>query len=294
MPPTRVTLSELRDLDRSALALDRRPGGALAALFPGPMPGRRPGPGLDFEGVRPYQWGDDPGAIDWRVTARTGKLHTKVFREGREGTLWLVLDAGPAMHFATRGAFKWVRAAQLAALAAWLAWEEEARLGLVLHGGGERPQLLPAARGEGALMRLFGRLAEVAPPDTHNPAGLEDAARVLTGRLTPGARVLCIGACDDFHPTALAPLAARARLTVVWLHDPLERHPPPPGDYPLTDGRRCRGWLTIGGARQAHRWRRAFESRRRTLARGVTRLGGHFLDLGVERPPTELLEREPP
>ena len=43
------------------------------------------GRGMEFDESRPYQPGDDPRNIDWRVTARSSEAYTKLFREEREG-----------------------------------------------------------------------------------------------------------------------------------------------------------------------------------------------------------------
>ena len=69
------------------------------------------GRGMDFAESRPYQAGDDIRTIDWRVTARTGKVHTKVFQEEREKPVLVWLDLRAPMFFATRGQFKSVVAA---------------------------------------------------------------------------------------------------------------------------------------------------------------------------------------
>ena len=53
------------------------------------MPRRLRGRGLDFEEARPYVIGDDIRNIDWNVTAKTGKTHTKVFTEEKGETCYL-------------------------------------------------------------------------------------------------------------------------------------------------------------------------------------------------------------
>ena len=77
------------------------------------------GRGMEFDEARPYQPGDDIRSIDWRVTARTGKPHTKMFGEERERAVVVCLDYRAPMFFATRGAFKSVIASKMAALLAW-------------------------------------------------------------------------------------------------------------------------------------------------------------------------------
>ena len=77
------------------------------------------GRGFDFEEIRRYLPGDDIRSIDWRVTARTGKPHLRVFTEERDRPVILVVDQRRSMFFGSRRALKSVVAAETAALAAW-------------------------------------------------------------------------------------------------------------------------------------------------------------------------------
>ena len=67
--------------------------------------------GMEFAESRRYQSGDDIRNIDWRVTARTGKAHTKLFAAERERRVLLSVDMQSSMFFATQGVFKSVQAA---------------------------------------------------------------------------------------------------------------------------------------------------------------------------------------
>ena len=87
------------------------------------------GRGMEFDETRLYTPGDDARNVDWRVTARTGKVHTKLFREERERPVFLSVDARNAMFFATRGVYKFVQSARLAALTAWAAQRHGDRIG---------------------------------------------------------------------------------------------------------------------------------------------------------------------
>ena len=64
------------------------------------------GLGMDYAESRVYQAGDDVRRLDWRLTARSGKLHTKLFQEDREGCLLILLDTHASMRFGTRTRFK--------------------------------------------------------------------------------------------------------------------------------------------------------------------------------------------
>ncbi|SNR64795.1 Protein of unknown function DUF58 [Lutibacter agarilyticus] len=90
------------------------------------------GRGLDFEEVRNYVAGDDIRNIDWKVTARTQKTHTKVFSEEKEKPALIVVDQSKSMFFGSQKKMKSVVAAELAALAAFRILKEGDRVGGVV------------------------------------------------------------------------------------------------------------------------------------------------------------------
>ena len=123
-----VSLAELLLLSKHAnqLSLSAVPvkncsaGMHLSRLF---------GRGMEFAECRRYQEGDDIRAIDWRVTARTGKVHTKLFAAEKERHILLCTDMRASMFFGTRGVFKSVQAALIMASLAWSASQGGNRLG---------------------------------------------------------------------------------------------------------------------------------------------------------------------
>ena len=126
--PVQVTLADLVRLRPAGESLKLTAPRIRVATEGGhvsPYKGR----GVEFDESRPYQPGDDLRTMDWRVTARTGKPHTKVFREERNRPVFVWLDLRRPMLFATRGAYKGVRAAEVAALVAWSAVANGDRLG---------------------------------------------------------------------------------------------------------------------------------------------------------------------
>ena len=92
-----------------------------------------------------YQPGDDVRRIDWRVTARTDKPHSKIFREERERPLFISVDYRSSMTFATRGVFKSVQAARLAGLLAWAALRRGDRIGGQIFADSGCQELKPVA-----------------------------------------------------------------------------------------------------------------------------------------------------
>lgn len=87
------------------------------------------GQGMMFEAVREYLPGDEVRHMDWAVTARTGKPHLKLFREERQQQVILAVDDSISMQFGTRGTFKNVQAARIAAMLSGCAIAEHEQIG---------------------------------------------------------------------------------------------------------------------------------------------------------------------
>ena len=158
--PARIELAELIRLKPAGESLKI---GALRvrAIEAGGHLSRLKGRGVEFDESRPYQPGDDLRTMDWKVTARTGKPHTKVFREERDRPVILWLDLRRPMLFATKGVFKAVRAAQTAALVAWSAVANGDRLGGLIFSDREHVELRPRL-GRRAALRMLRVICDTA------------------------------------------------------------------------------------------------------------------------------------
>lgn len=223
---------------------------------------------MDFEEVRAYQPGDDVRHIDWRVMARTGRVYSKVFSEERERPVWLMVDAGPGMQFGTRGAFKSVVAARVAALLAWGAHTAGDRVGGLVVSP-ERLQLFEPRAREQHLLCLLASLSRATVVQGRESAAT--TARCLDRireRVGVGDRTFVISDFADLDEAAqghLSALAAqRADVTCVAIHDVLEEKAPPPGRYRVSDGGEVRA-IDAGSARWRRAWADRFEARRAAL-----------------------------
>lgn len=226
------------------------------------------GRGLEFDEVRAYAQGDDARSIDWRVTARRGRPHTKLFREERERVVWLLADLHPGLYFGSRQQLK---SALLLRAAAWLAWVAISagdRLGAVLTQGKALPQLLPPrGRDIGALAALQA-LVQGQPQAPGEPAGqgLDVALSTLRPLLRSGSTVFVLSdfsAFDAATETALVTIGLCAECRLLWLTDPLERDGLPNGAYRVGLPGRC--W-SIDGAASRAAWRAAWAQREQRLA----------------------------
>lgn len=253
-----------------SLALGARQVRALSGGgYLSPFKGR----GMEFDEVRPYVQGDDPRNIDWRVTARSGKAHTKLFREERERAVLLWIDLRAPMFFATRGAFKAVRAAQAAALLGWSALRRGDRLGALIFDERHHDEVQPR-RGRPPFLHLLRRLSGHPAwrdagkrGDAQAGAALQQALLRLHRVVQPGSLIVLLSDFAGIGPsdaTHLAQLARHNDVILIAIHDPLEAELPPPGRYRVDDGRRC---LTVdtGDPRYRDRYRRAFAARHAQL-----------------------------
>jgi uncharacterized protein (DUF58 family) len=206
------------------------------------------GRGMDYRESRHYQAGDDIRNMDWRITARAGHPHVKLFDEERERPVVVLADFGPSMFFASRGAFKSVVAARLAALIGWSATLHGDRIGALIFNG-EHQELSPAG-GRRGQMRLIRALVKAGDPQRglgerpgagERPAGLGHALARLRRVARPGSLVFLLSdfySLDTDTELHLTRLARHSDLTAFQVVDPLELEPPPPGRYGISDGRR--------------------------------------------------------
>ena len=241
-PATCVTLKELIDLQRYARKLDLKHRQPARAQLAGNHHSRFRGRGMDYQESRTYQPGDDIRNMDWRVTARAGRAHTKLFQEERERPVVLFLDLGPSLFFATQGALKSVIAARTAALLGWAAAAQGDCIGALLFNGGHH-ELRPRSGHRGVLALIHSLLEHTDPvkglASAAHPGGLNDALVRLRRIVRPGSLVILISdfyGLDDNSGNHLLRLRQHNDLIALQALDPLELAPPPPGRYGVTDG----------------------------------------------------------
>ena len=271
---SQVSLAELIAL-RARVGRARMAPLLSRAMRNGQQSSRLYGRGMDYAESRVYQAGDDVRRLDWRLTARSGKLHTKLFQEDREGCLLILLDTHASMRFGTRVRFKSVQAARAAAAAAWYAVRAGERVGVMAFGHAE--QLLRPQAGPRGALAACGALADwdvQSVSDKVEPlsTALARASRVLHG----ASRVLLISdgfSCDATARQSLLDLGRHAGVSVLVVADALELRPAPAGRYPLEHAGQRREVLL-----QSDRQRLDFQ---RALGAGPARLGELAGSLGL-------------
>ncbi len=120
------------------------------------------GRGIEFEEVRPYQIGDDVRAIDWNVTARTGRPFIKLFREEREMAVMLLVDLSASQSLGTHWQTKRELVTELSATLAFSAIKGNDKVGLTLFTDGIE-KFVPPRKGSRHVLRIIRELLYCDP-----------------------------------------------------------------------------------------------------------------------------------
>ena len=257
------------------------------------------GRGMEFDESRPYQPGDDPRNIDWRVTARSSEAYTKLFREERERPVLVMVDLRSNMHFATRGCFKSVNACRAAALIAWAAHHRGDRLGGIIFGDTTHRELKPRLGRQSALHYLHESVShpdwnKTVQAESESPQEpLRQAMAALRRVTRPGSLVVIVSdflGFEKMQQSYLAGIARHNEVLAIFVSDRLERELPPPGRYRLVS---AEGEMAIDTyARNAREeYKEEFSQRQVGLEKFCQRYGIHFMTLSTNDDPVETMQR---
>lgn len=183
------------------------------------------GKGMEFEDVREYQEGDDIRTIDWNVTARMNHPYVKSFREERELTVTLVVDASASTRFGSKSQLKSDLIAEVAAVLAFSAIKNNDKVSLVLFSD-TIEKYLPAKKGTRHVLRVIRELLAFSPK--HRGTNLANALSFV-GKVQRSASICFLISdfiCPDFS-REIAPIANLHDLISIAVIDPSEAAFPP-------------------------------------------------------------------
>jgi uncharacterized protein (DUF58 family) len=189
------------------------------------------GRGLDFDEVRAYQAGDEIRSIDWRVTARTGAAHTKVYKEEKEKPVYVLLDLRSPMFFGSCKYFKSVSACQVAALLAWASLKNGDRFGSLVFSEQAHQEQKPKAGNKAALnfintASLFSKRLLETNNKIDETETLNSALNKLRQVVRPGSLIYMVSDFHDFDEETKKSVAMLSRhndLMAIHISDPLEQ-----------------------------------------------------------------------
>ncbi|RIZ71389.1 MAG: DUF58 domain-containing protein [Methylococcales bacterium] len=283
-----VSLKTLIDLAKPASTLNLQHSKNRAQQS-GAYMSRFKGRGMEFDEARLYQPGDDIRSIDWRVTARTGKTYTKVFREERERPVFISVDDRLTMHFATRGVFKSVLAAKLAGLLAWAAEHHGDRIGGQLFSEHDCYELKPQ-NGRHAVLRFLNALVKPQKSaDKHFT--LSQVLARLNQHTRPGSLVYIVSdfrGINDESETHIAKLSRHCEVVLIFIYDPLESSLPVKGRFRFTD-ELSDVVVDAGDQKGLSEYHQRFAERQQRLESLAKKRGLAFIQCSTQEDPVQCL-----
>ena len=270
-----------KELFHKIRRLEIRTKGMVDNIFGGEYHSAFKGRGIEFAEVRPYQIGDDIRNIDWNVSARMDETYVKVFEEEREQTLMLLVDISGSEDFGSQYKMKREVAAEVCALIAFSAIQNNDKVGLLLFS--DTVELfVPPKKGRRHVLRLIRDLFAHEPKSrgTDLAAALRRTLRLLRQR----SIVLMISDFfDEGYDRPLRALAQRHDTVAVHLQDPREAALPNVGLVELTDAETGETVVVDTTSEAA---RRAYAEAAATRHRAVERLMNQ-LQVGYVAIPTD-------
>lgn len=289
-PGVYADLADLVALQHRARGFSFLPRQPVNSLLAGRHASRLRGRGLNFEEIRRYQPGDDIRQIDWRVTARTRKTHSRVFTEERERSVLLLVDQRLGMFFGSVRNMKSVAAAECAALAAWRVVAQQDRVGALVFNDGNIVEIRPQ-RSQATVMRILHAVVEqnhalVLNGRPANPAQFNEALR-RAERLAPHDCLICVisdaAGHDEESRRLFTRIARHNDVLFAFVHDPLETDLPDAGQLVFGDGEQQLE-VNTGDRHLRERFRDTF---------AATRAAGRKFLLQRETPVVPLTTAEP-
>ncbi len=201
------------------------------------------GLGLEFEEVREYRYGDDVRTIDWNVTARTGDLHVKRYREERDLTMLLLVDLSASTRFGSGVMTVHDLIAEVSSLFA-LAASRRDRVGAILFDDSLRaviPPRLGWRHGLRVVREVLG--AKPSGKGTAFADALRGAGRLLHRR---GVVIAVVDRSCPLPRRELLALGARHEVVVVRAADELSRAGVPGARLPVIDAESGRPGVVRG------------------------------------------------
>lgn len=291
-----VNLPELLQLSRNARQLSLSSLRVKSSQC-GPHSSRLMGRGMEFAESRRYHAGDDIRTIDWRVTARTGKTHTKLFTAEKERQILLCVDMSSSMFFATQGVFKSVQAALMMGNISWNAVQAGNRMGGIIFDDASHFEFRPAL-GKRGVLPFLQQLAVSASfiPREKSSSSIAMMDNVLAGIkhvTSPGGMIFVVSDFRHFSSYArdlCIQLARHSDLCLCFIYDPLEAALPKNGLYPVTDGQR-ELQLNTFDRKNLERYQQKFLERRNAVASLESHRHIHFIECSTVDDNFDLLKK---
>lgn len=209
--------------------------GIVKETLGGAYHSRFKGQGIEFDDFREYQAGDDVRFIDWNVTARMNEPFVRKYIEERELTVMLIVDVSGSGDYGSEEDSKRERAAEVAAVFAFSALQNQDKVGLTLVSD-QVEHYLPARKGLAHILRML-RDTLTLRPESRN-TDLTPALDVALERIPHRALVVIVSdflTNSDGWLKSLRSVATKHDVVAAQIIDPREAVLPNAGRVCIQD-----------------------------------------------------------
>lgn len=230
---------ELMDSRRFQLAVRRLADGFMYGADKSPYVGS----GIEYMQSRPYQWGDPVRSIDWRVTARTGRVHVKEYEATKRMPCFLLLDTSASMMVGSADESKYARAVRIAGGLALACLDRAMPVGVL--GVGERELRVQPTLARDRVLEWVHRLRRFRYDE-----GTQLGKRIaeLGTRLSSRALIVILSDLHDRSAlSAMRLLSQRHECVALQFRDSAERGLPGAGLLLAREAESGRTFVTRGG-----------------------------------------------
>jgi len=191
------------------------------------------GSGLEFDDVRPYQYGDDVRHIDWNVSAKGHGPFIKTFKEEKEQQLFFLVDVSASQNIGRQGSLKLDVSKEICGVLALSAVKEDSSIGLLCFSDRRERYIKPGKGGRHAY-HIIDTVFNIAPQSTKT--NLSEAMKLALATVKRKSIFVVISDfLDEGYERHLRALAAKHDLIVIQVVDQRETHFPKLGILPIYD-----------------------------------------------------------
>jgi uncharacterized protein (DUF58 family) len=191
------------------------------------------GSGLEFDDVRPYQYGDDVRTIDWSVSAKGHGTFVKTFKEEKEQTVFFILDVSASEDIGSEGQTKVDIGKEICGVLSLSAVKESGHVGLICYSDQKEKYIKPNKGGAQAYEIIY-TLARLQPKSLKTNLA-KAIAFALNSIRRRSVIVLISDFIDDGYQHNLKALARRHDLVMIQISDKRETRLPKLGIIPVVD-----------------------------------------------------------
>ena len=224
---------DTKELLKKVRKIEIKTKGLSSQVFSGEYHSAFKGRGMAFSEVREYMPGDEIRTIDWNVTARFNHPYVKVFEEERELTVMLIVDISASESFGTKEMLKREIIAELCAVLAFSATQNNDKIGLTLFTD-QIELYVPPKKGKKHILRIIRELIEFQP--NGKKTDIKEALRYFTNMVKKRSIAFIVSDfMDDNFEDALKVANKKHDIVALKIEDAIENEIPNIGLIQLKD-----------------------------------------------------------